>query len=184
MWNLDTFVADCRNAVDRSPNSTEIGELMARAIRDPDAVTAALGAPRKPGIVPIYRSSSLTILNLIWPPSMTVQPHNHEMWAVIGIYGGREDNIFWRRIKDDPHGRVKAVGASNLGTGDWRPLGADVIHSVTNPIAKLTGALHVYGGDFFEAERSEWDPENLHENPFDMERVRAMFEDRLVPSSV
>ena len=25
-------------------------------------------------------------------------PHNHEMWAVIGVYTGREDNIFWRRI--------------------------------------------------------------------------------------
>ena len=55
---------------------------------------------------------------------------------------------------------------------------ADVIHSVTNPISKLTGALHVYGGDFFEAERSEWDPESLHENPFDMERVKAMFGER------
>ena len=175
MWNLATFIADCRDAVDRSTDHREIGELMARAMSDPGAVTLALGVPEKPGIVPIYKSSSLTILNLIWRPSMTVQPHNHQMWAVIGIYGGREDNIFWRRIRDDPDGRIEAAGASNLGTGDWCPLGADVIHSVTNPISKLTGALHVYGGDFFEAERSEWDPENLHENPFDMERVKAMF---------
>ena len=55
--------------------------------------------------------------------------------------------------------------------------GQDIIHSVTNPIPKLTGAIHIYGGDFFDAERSEWDPESLTEHPYDMSKVRAMFED-------
>ena len=45
------------------------------------------------------------------------------------------------------------------------PLGQDIIHSVTNPIPRLTGAIHVYGGDFFAIERSEWDPETLAEGP-------------------
>ena len=108
---------------------------------------------------------------------MTVMPHNHEMWAVIGIYGGREDNIFWRRIKDDPDGHIEAAGAKSMSTGDVTPMGKDIIHSVTNPIPKLTGAIHVYGGDFFEAERSEWDAESLTEQPYDIERVKAMFND-------
>jgi predicted metal-dependent enzyme (double-stranded beta helix superfamily) len=99
------------------------------------------------------------------------------MWAVIGIYGGREDNIFWRRVKDDPDGKIEAAGAQALSTGDWAPLGKDIIHSVTNPIPKLTGAIHIYGGDFFEAERSEWDPEVLTEQAYDMNRVKAMFGD-------
>jgi hypothetical protein len=29
-----------------------------------------------------------------------------------------------------------------------------------------TGAIHVYGGDFFGAERSEWDPETLKEGRY------------------
>jgi predicted metal-dependent enzyme (double-stranded beta helix superfamily) len=177
MWSLETFVADCRAAVGRPSARREIGELMARAMNDPGAVTAALGMPKKAGMTPVYQSSDLTILNLVWHPSMTARPHNHEMWAVIGIYGGREDNIFWRRVEDDPMGRIKASGAQNLGTGDWCMLGSDIIHSITNPIPRLTGALHVYGGDFFETERSEWDPENLHERPYDIARVRAMFND-------
>ncbi|SDZ49448.1 hypothetical protein SAMN05444004_11715 [Jannaschia faecimaris] len=175
MWDLEHFVADCRNAISKGEGAGGIGEVMARAMSNPAAVTHALGVPEKPGLTPIFKSSDLTILNLVWKPSMTVQPHDHHMWAVIGIYGGREDNIFWRRIKDDPDGRVEAAGARNLGTGDWSTLGPDVIHSVTNPIPKLTGALHVYGGDFFEAERSEWDPENLHEGMLDIDRVKAMF---------
>jgi hypothetical protein len=47
---------------------------------------------------------------------------------------------------------------------------------VTNPIPRLTGAIHVYGGDFFAAERSEWDPETLMEGRYDAERAMRRFE--------
>jgi predicted metal-dependent enzyme (double-stranded beta helix superfamily) len=183
MWNLDHFVADCQKAIGQPHASRAIAELIANAMASPDAVVRAVGEPKNPGITPIYKSVDLTILNLVWRPSMTAQPHDHRMWAVIGLYGGREDNIFWRRIEDDPQGRVEAAGARNLGTGDWTILGDNVIHSVTNPIPRLTGALHVYGGDFFEAERSEWDPERLEEQPLDIERVKAMFSADEDPSS-
>jgi predicted metal-dependent enzyme (double-stranded beta helix superfamily) len=142
---------------------------------DPGEVLAALKEPTEPGITPLYQSSDLTIINLAWRPSTTIPPHNHEMWAVIGIYGGREDNIFWRRIKDHPDGLIEAAGAKSLCTGDVCPMGADIIHSVTNPIPRLTAALHVYGGDFFEAERSEWEAEGLTEHQLDIEAVRARF---------
>ena len=56
-------------------------------------------------------------------------------------------------------------------------LAINVIHSVTNPIPRLTGAIHVYGGDFFAAERSEWDPESLREERFDAERAVRRFEE-------
>jgi predicted metal-dependent enzyme (double-stranded beta helix superfamily) len=108
---------------------------------------------------------------------MTVMPHNHQMWAVIGIYTGREDNIFWRRIPDAP-GRVETAGAKALSVGDAELLGHNLIHSVTNPIPRLTGALHVYGGDFFNSvRRSEWDPETLMEQPFDTDRAVRRFQD-------
>jgi predicted metal-dependent enzyme (double-stranded beta helix superfamily) len=56
-------------------------------------------------------------------------------------------------------------------------LGKDIVHSVTNPLPRLTGAIHIYGGDFFAAERSEWDPETLDERPYDLEKARRMFDD-------
>jgi hypothetical protein len=39
----------------------------------------------------------------------------------------------------------------------------------------VTGAPHVYGGDFFGARRSEWDPDSLCERPFDIDKARRMF---------
>jgi predicted metal-dependent enzyme (double-stranded beta helix superfamily) len=58
-----------------------------------------------------------------------------------------------------------------------QPLGHDIIHSVINPTSKFTAAIHVYGGDFFAAHRSEWSPETLHEQPSDGERARQLFEE-------
>ena len=105
-----------------------------------------LGEPKRATVQKLYHSSDLTILNVIWAPRMTIMPHNHQMWAVIGIYTGREDNIFWRRLPGDEGGKLEAAGAKALCEKDAEPLGGNIIHSVTNPIGRLTGAIHVYGG--------------------------------------
>jgi len=44
---------------------------------------------------------------------------------------------------------------------------------VTNPIPRLTGAIHVYGGDFFGVARSEWDAETRS----DGEKMARRFEE-------
>jgi len=173
---LEQFVADCASAINDNAPGKAVREIVARAVADPVALQKALGAPERGGINRIHVSDELTILNVVWAPRMTLKPHNHNMWAVIGVYGGREDNIFWRRVADDPDGRVEAAGAKSIGKGDVRPLGADIIHSVTNPTSKLTGAIHVYGGDFFEMHRSEWDPESLKERPYDLQANVHLFE--------
>ncbi len=110
-------------------------------------------------------------------PWVTIYPHNHNIWAVIGIYSGREDNIFWRRISEDKQGRIEAAGARSLCLGDVTPLGPDIIHSVNNPIPRNSGAIHIYGGDFFHVEnRSEWDPEDLTEHEYNAENVKNVLE--------
>jgi predicted metal-dependent enzyme (double-stranded beta helix superfamily) len=127
---------------------------------EPSAVLKGIGEPRKAGVEKLYHADDLTIINVIWAPMMTIMPHEHRMWAVIGVYTGREDNMFWRRIDSAPGPtRVEAVGARALSIGDAEPLDRDIIHSVINPIPRLTGAIHVYGGDFFAVSRSEWDAE-------------------------
>ena len=103
---------------------------------------------------------------------MNLMPHDHLMWANIGIYSGREDNIFWRRQDDI----IKAFSAESLFKGDTSALPVDAIHSVTNPLLKFTAAIHIYGGDFFETRRSLWDPETLEEKPSDGEIIRGIFE--------
>jgi predicted metal-dependent enzyme (double-stranded beta helix superfamily) len=176
MFDRDRFVTDCQEATRLRSAHGPVRELVERAVADPSAVLHALGEPSRAGIETIHRAPDLTILNVVWGAKMTLMPHDHRTWAVIGIYTGREDNIFWRRLPADAGGRIEAAGARALSVRDAVLLGKDIVHSVTNPIPRLTGAIHVYGGDFFSIERSEWDPETLCEGPFDVEKALAAFE--------
>jgi predicted metal-dependent enzyme (double-stranded beta helix superfamily) len=176
VFERDQFIADCRAALAADRSHKLVREVVARAVSNPAAVVKGLGEPKRAQLQTLYHAPDLTVLNVIWAPTMTIMPHDHRMWAVIGLYTGREDNIFWRRIPRDPLGRVTAAGARSLCVGDAEPLGHNIIHSVTNPIPRLTGAIHVYGGDFFAAERSEWDPESLLEESFDVDRAVRRFE--------
>jgi predicted metal-dependent enzyme (double-stranded beta helix superfamily) len=175
MFDLDRFKADCVAALRERAALPVIREVMARAVEDPAAVLRALGEPRRAEVQALHRSAELTILNVVWGPRMTVMPHNHAMWAVIAIYTGREDNILWRRLPGDARGRIEAAGARALSAREALPLGRDIIHSVTNPIGRLTGAVHVYGGDFFATPRSEWRGAPPTEEPFDVDRLLASF---------
>ena len=177
MFDFDQFTADCRAALAADKSHRHVRDVVARAVSDPASMLNALGEPKCAGLHTLHRSDDLTILNVVSAPMMTIMPHNHSMWAVVGIYTGREDNIFWRRLPGNP-GRVEAAGAKALCARDAGPLGHDIIHSVTNPIPRLTGAIHVYGGDFFDpTHRSEWNPETLQEGPFDPERAVRRFEE-------
>ena len=171
MFETERFIQDCRDGL-REPNPhAAVREIVAGAVSEPGQVLKSLGEPKLSGIQTLYRSDTLTILNVLWGPGMTLYPHDHRMWAVIGIYSGREDNSFYHRSKN---GLIpRAVKTLNLK--QTIPLGEAVIHSVTNPLGQNTAAIHVYGGDFFATPRSEWDPLTFQERPFDIEHARQIF---------
>jgi predicted metal-dependent enzyme (double-stranded beta helix superfamily) len=173
-FDAQAFVADCIRAKESNADSqAAVREVLARALSDPSAVLSGVGEPQKGGLQALHRSPDLTILNIVWSPLMQLLPHDHNMWALIGIYTGREDNIFWEK-RDS---RVAPTHASALGRGDVIALPTDVIHSVANPIGKLTGAIHIYGGDFFAPGRTEWDPESLTPRPWSIQGAVHQFEE-------
>ena len=176
-FDLGRLVVDCRAALATDRPGEHLRELVRRSVSDPAAIVRELGEPTRAKLQPLYRAPDLTIIHLVWAPMMMLMPHDHRMLAAIGIYAGREDNIFWRRVAGAQGGRLEAVGARALGAGDATLLEHDAIHSVMNPIARLTGAIHVYAGDFFGVPRSEWDPETLLEGRFDPEQAVRRFDE-------
>ncbi len=170
-FEIDRFVDDVKRAQLDSDGQRAVEDVLNRAVSEPNMVLADLGEPTDSGIHTLYKDDDVTILNFIWSPLMMLLPHNHNMWASIGIYTGRENNIMWQRRGDV----IEATGAAALSEKEVFGLPADAIHSVTNPIGRLTGAIHVYGGDFFASGRSEWDSETLRERPFDLAAAREEF---------
>jgi len=173
LFTTERFIEDCRAALKEKNAQAAIRELVTQAVSEPGQVMRALGEPVRAGLNTIYKADDLTILNLCWGPGMVFKPHNHQMWAVIGIYTGREDNTFFRR---DAQG-LRRHGTKELHAKDTVPLGKDIIHAVTNPLDQVTAALHVYGGDFFAAARSEWDPRTLEERAYDVQATIRAFEE-------
>jgi len=171
MFEIARFVAECDAALATGKGREAVREALMAAISDTAGVIAAFGEPKRAGVKELHRSPRLTILHIVWPPSFTQTPHNHMLWAEIGVYSGREDNIFWRRCAPGAKWPVEATGGDSLRAGGCLSLESDVIHSVTNPLDKVTASLHVYGGDLVPAApRSMWDGETLMEVPLDYQR--------------
>ena len=173
MFDLDEFVVRCEGALTESEPRRAIREVLVRAMSEPSEVGDAF-QPTEGGLTLLHHAEDLTILHVVWAPGMKIYPHDHRMWAAIGIYSGREDNEFFRRSGPGERTLV-ASGGKVLTAGDTAVLGDATIHSVSNPGNRLTGAIHVYGGDFVNQPRSQWGPGPAEEQPFDLDAARQQF---------
>ena len=170
---VDDIISRCQMAWAEPTPALAVRDLLEQLTADPGGLERALGPVEQGGITTLHRAGDLTILHVAWTPGMAINPHEHRMWAVIGLYGGREDNAFYRRRP----GGLEPSGGRQVPAGEVLVLGDDVIHAVANSRRDFAVALHVYGGDFFAVDRSEWDAGTFDERPFDVDRTRQVFAD-------
>lgn len=163
------LIADLADAVKEATPQLAVRDVLERLLADPGAVVDVLPCERAE-LVPLHSGPDFTVLKAIWAPGMNVPPHDHRMWAAIGVYAGREDNAFFRRAGRG--GALDSSGGTTLSAGDVGLMGHDAIHSVAAP--RWTGAIHVYGGDFLAQQRSMW--VDGVEEPSDAARAAAIFE--------
>ena len=173
MFDLDDFLTRCQAARTETEPRRAIREVLTRALASPDDMAEAL-TPTEAGFTLLHHEPDLTVLHVVWAPGMDIYPHDHRMWAAIGIYTGEEDNTFYRRSGPGQRALTES-GGKRLTTGDAIVLGDDTIHAVRNPRQGLTGAIHVYGGDFVSQPRSQWGPGPVEERPYDVEDARRQF---------
>ena len=166
MFDLGGFIDACRAA--SGPHAPkQVLELMREALADPQALAAAVPPLAKgEGVLdtPLFRAPDMTVLNAALRPRLVSIPHDHGMWAVIGIYDGEEENTFFRRegngLAESNHRTIHA--------GEAILLGPDVIHAIENPLDRPTLGLHVYGGDLLGHERHMWDPHTGEAHAYDV----------------
>jgi predicted metal-dependent enzyme (double-stranded beta helix superfamily) len=78
-----------------------ISEVLDRALQRPQDLAETLPDIGAAGINPLHMADDITVLQVVWAPGMHFRPDSHEMWACIGIFGGQEDNTFFRRRESD-----------------------------------------------------------------------------------
>lgn len=157
MYTLDNLLDELRQAVANS-DLTAAADVVRRAVREKPLVLQA-GAPQL-----LHSEPGLTVLHTVVNPGFASPPHDHRTWAVIGVYDGQEDNTFYRLI--DGSRRIEQTGFRNLRPGEVLILGTEAIHKIANPGSNKLIALHVYGKNVIEIERSAWDLATGDERPF------------------
>jgi predicted metal-dependent enzyme (double-stranded beta helix superfamily) len=165
----DESATQCLAAVTADREATTAKEVVERAVRNR---RLAEELSHEPGVRPLHRGEGLTILHVVMPKhpvgAADPIPHDHHMWAVIGVMHGGEENEFFRRSAHT----VEPSGGRVLTEGDVFVMGKDTIHSVKNPSSeRLSSALHVDGGDLIGTAKSMWCEPDRSEQPFDFARV-------------
>lgn len=177
MFSIDQLVADCLEAVrsEGRSGSSAVREVIQRTVSDPGVIDDAIGSAAALPVFSIWHNDDeLTVLHVVWPPEVDLFAHDHKTWAAIGLYGGREDNRLFRVL---PEGDLELRSTRTLRGGDTVLLGDDAVHAVANPSSKWTGAIHVYGGDYFRSGRRMWPDASCPPIEFDTARVVSVLDD-------
>jgi predicted metal-dependent enzyme (double-stranded beta helix superfamily) len=157
MYTLDNLLDELRQAVAVN-DLTAVADVVQKAVREKPSVAQAEATQS------LHTEPGLTVLHTVVNPGFASPPHDHRTWAVIGVYNGQEDNTFYRLI--DSSRRIEQVGGRSVRPGEVLTLGIDAIHKIANPGSTKLIALHVYGKNVLEIERSAWDLATGNERPF------------------
>lgn len=165
----EEFVTQCLDAVTADRAATAAKEVVERAVCNR---RLAEELADETGVRTLHRGEDLTVLHVVIPKrpvgAPNPVPHDHLMWAVIGIVHGGEDNEFFRRSAHT----IEPSGGRLLTEGDVLAMGKGTIHAVKNPSSgRTSSALHVYGGDLIATARSMWCEPDRREQPYDFARV-------------
>ena len=174
MFDVDQLVDDCTRCLAEDDPLLAVRDVLDRAVERPDPLVERFSRDTA-GLELLHNTPELTILHIVWAPGMRLFPHDHRMWAAIGVYHGREDNEFFRR-GEQGLGLVPSNGTT-IDTSEVALLGRETIHAVANPGSVPTAALHVYGGDFVRQPRSQWVPPDYDEQPYDVAAVTRVFDE-------
>jgi predicted metal-dependent enzyme (double-stranded beta helix superfamily) len=157
MYTLDSLLDDLRYAL-RTNDLAAVAEIVHNAILAKPFVKQGSSSRL------LHSEPGLTVLHVVVNPGFVSPQHDHHTWAVIGVYDGQEDNTFYRLIEGSR--RIEEIGRRNVGQGEVLTLGTEAIHQIANPRTEKLVALHVYGKNIFEIERSAWDPATGNERAF------------------
>ena len=169
MFDLQKFLDACRGSLNDPDPAKTVKKLVSEAISDPTAVQNAFAqaheAERQGPITFASRHSTLSVADVTTPPGLRSPAHNHNMWAVIGVYEGQEHNRFY----SFDGGTLRQNGECLLEEGDVIVLGREAIHAIANPLQSSSSAIHVYGGDLVErGGRSMWNPHTSEREDYEI----------------
>ena len=174
MFDFEEFLRSCAE-VAGLPDGAARTAAMAREALVAPGFGAAVQARREQGMPDdgtFVRTATFTALPADVPPGTLSPPHDHRMWAVIAVYEGQEDNVFYAR-DPEAHDALRECGRASAAAGEVLELGAEAIHTIANTRHGMLRAVHFYGGDLIGTVRSVWDAATGEERTLDWDALRG-----------
>ena len=166
--DVPKFVSACRASLG---SHDALAACVAAQLRHRREWLATFAAGPGLRVTGLSSDAELTVVHLATPVGFAFPPHDHRMVSAVGVLSGIEENIYYARSGD---GLVE-LGRRTVRAGEVASHADDVIHSIANGSAdEPLVAIHVYGGDFMNRERSEWRGDPPREQPYDLARLRAL----------
>lgn len=150
-FDADAFVASCHDALADIDPVGAVAQLVDQAVSEHGRTIGAR-------IETLHASPRLTVQVIAWPVGAQTDPHEHNMWAVVGVFDGEETNRFYSAGAD---GRLVPSGSRVVGVGDVLSLDEAAVHDAASTGPTGLCALHVYGGDLFGVDRRAWNPAGI-----------------------
>jgi predicted metal-dependent enzyme (double-stranded beta helix superfamily) len=172
---LDRFLAAARDARPAIDWPERVAEAMRRLLADAgpglaDELGADIAASDQKGIAVYAQGPDLTVYAVSGQGGLRSAPHDHATTAVVGLIEGSEGYKVYRR---EGH-RAVETGRVRVAAGQVAVMPQETIHAMWCEPGEAGLSLHVYGNSHFDvAERRQWDPATLTEEPFEVGRQRA-----------
>ena len=168
-FDLDSLVAELRQAAVGDAAGRELRAIMTRVMRDPATVAAGMPEFENDDEV-LFEDDSVSIWFVRFVPGIHVPPHDHRTTAIIGVYDGAEINRFYLREPD----RLLHKSTRRVAAGEVIALKPDGIHSVEAADGRPSLGIHVYLGPLTRIERSLFDWQSGAPLPFTDQALESM----------
>jgi predicted metal-dependent enzyme (double-stranded beta helix superfamily) len=170
VFDADRFVMRCRSALQAADVLAELAVVVAEALVHRASLRSAIASGEGLRVSVLCEGPELTVVQFVTPKGFAFPPHDHAMVSAVGVYAGAEENVYYEA---DSAG-LRETRRHLVSAGDVAVHAADVIHSIASAGEEPLAALHVYGGDFFRAPRSEWRGSPFARHDYDTARLRAL----------
>jgi predicted metal-dependent enzyme (double-stranded beta helix superfamily) len=139
-YDLDQFIADCRETLSRDPGPAgreQVRAKLERLLTNQDFIKATVGEDVPLGLKVLYEDKDMgfQILAHVNDKARKSPPHDHgESWAIYGQATGHTDMIEWERIDNGgERAELKEITRYRLAPGHAGIYENGAIHSIDYP---------------------------------------------------
>ena len=162
---LDEFVASLTTLLDSPRNEAELlhqgADLLRGLVACDDWLPPQFAEPdpQRYRQYLLYRDpdEKFSVVSFVWGPGQKTPVHDHQVWGLVGVLRGAEDEIRYVR---QAGGTLQATGQARLSPGQVEAVSPAIgdIHEVANAFAdRVSISVHVYGADIGTVSRHTYD---------------------------